>query len=156
MNKFDFISPDDNPAMIAVTNPEWAQATLEALRSLDYKCHQVVDHDEFITQYNQAQYQVVILEDCFDGGALENNHSLHRVQEMSMAQRRHTVFFVLSAQMQTLNAMQAFQLSVHVIVNPAEFHSLPQIVQKCVSDNNLFLHNFRDVQMRIAQGRDSI
>lgn len=154
MKKFEFISPDDNPALIAITDADWAKTVEEALHALDYKCHQVENHDEFITQYNQAQYQVVILEDTFEDGSLEENHSLHRIQEMAMPQRRHTVFFLLSSSLQTLNALQAFQQSIHVIINPAEFHSLPQIIQKSVSDNNLFLHNFRDMQMRIAQGKD--
>jgi hypothetical protein len=53
--------------------------------------------------------------------------------------------------------MQAFQYSVHAIVNREELallgaSILGPIVQRVVSDNDLFLHLFRDTLYRIAQG----
>jgi hypothetical protein len=54
---------------------------------------------------------------------------------------------------QTLHPMQAYQQSVHAVLNPSEIANLDQIVQKVVADNNLFLHIYRDTQNRIAQGK---
>src|SRR3989454_12786750 len=62
---------------------------------------------------------------------------------MPMAQRRHTVFILLGSSVSTLSAIQAFQHSVHAVVNREELgllgpNILGPIVQRVVADNDLF------------------
>ena len=44
--------------------------------------------------------------------------------------------------------MQAFQQSVHAVINSSEIFLLKQLIEKAVADNDLFLHSFREVQTR--------
>jgi hypothetical protein len=67
--------------------------------------------------------------------------------------RRHAVIILLGHEFQSLNLLQAFQQSVHAVVNPHELPSLGQIVQQVVAENNLLLGVFRDTQLHIAQGK---
>jgi hypothetical protein len=73
-------------------------------------------------------------------------------------QRRHAVFLLLGNSFNTLNTLQAFQQSVHAVVNRDEMallgpSILAPIIQRVVSDNDLFLHVYRDTQLQIVQGR---
>ena len=45
--------------------------------------------------------------------------------------------------------MQAFQQSVHAVINSSELFLLKQLIEKSVADNTLFLHNFLDQQTRV-------
>ena len=45
--------------------------------------------------------------------------------------------------------MEAFKHSVHAVINSSEIFLLKQLIEKAVSDNSLFLHNFREVQSSI-------
>jgi hypothetical protein len=44
--------------------------------------------------------------------------------------------------------MQAFQQSVHAVINSSELFLLPQLIEKAVAENTLFLHSFNDAQAR--------
>ena len=49
---------------------------------------------------------------------------------------------------QTFTPLQAFQQSVHAVINSSELFLLKQLIEKAVADNTLFLHNFHEAQAR--------
>ena len=67
--------------------------------------------------------------------------------------RRHAAVVLLGDSFQTLNPMQAFRQSVQAVVGRADLPSLPQVIQKTVADNDLFLRIYREVQSQLAQGK---
>jgi hypothetical protein len=151
--EFDFIGPNDQPALLALSSPELLSETQTVLRELAYKVHAVPTPEDFTHRFSQAQYHIVFIEEGFAGSSLAENPVLQEVQRLPMNQRRHAVFILIGPSFESLNAMQAFQQSVHAVLNPAELASLKQVIQKFVSDNNLFLHLYRDTALRIAQGK---
>jgi hypothetical protein len=150
-DQFDFISPTDKPALLAITTPEWLAIAQAALTEADYKVHNITSHSEFPGRFSQVAYQVVIIEEQFAGTPVNENIALQTLQKMQMALRRHATIILIGASYQTFNALQAFEHSVHAVVNFSEMPLLAQLVQKIVADNDLFLSNFRDVQQRVAQ-----
>ncbi|HSH94617.1 MAG TPA: hypothetical protein VK968_10770, partial [Roseimicrobium sp.] len=72
---------------------------------------------------------------------------------MPMMNRRHSTIILVGPSFQSLHPMQAFQQSVHAVVNPDEIANLAQIVQKVTADNDLFLNAYRETMMRLAQGK---
>jgi|ERR1043166_1630438 hypothetical protein len=152
-DSFEFISPADKPALLAISAPEWLAMAQSAVAELGYKSHAVQTHQDFQTRFNQLQYQIIIIEEIFGGGTAIENTSLHFIQRMPMVQRRHATFFLISDAYETMNVLQAFQQSVHAVINYSEISLLGQIVQKVVGDNDLFYNTYRDIQQRIAQGK---
>ena len=158
MNELEFIGPNDKPALLALSTPEWLDAAKNVLLEIGYKVHAASNHDDFIVRFGRLQYQVVILEDLFASNAPEENLTLQHIQQMPMAQRRHTVFILLGTAFSTLSPIQAFQQSVHAVVNREELGLLGPtilgpIVQRVVADNDLFLNVYRDTHLRMAQGK---
>jgi CheY-like chemotaxis protein len=148
---FDFISMSDKPALIALSNPELINAAKEALNELGYKVHSIDSHEEFGTRFTEVQYQVFIIDELFGGEG--TNLTLHTIQQMPMPQRRHALVILLGSSFETLNAMQAFQQSVHAVVNYSELALLPQLIQKAVTENALFLQTYTETAKRVAQTR---
>lgn len=146
--EFDFLTPDDKPALIGLSTPELQETAKAALDQLGYKVHIAVNHGEFIHRFAQVAYQVVILEELFAATVPEENESLHVIQRMQMSLRRHAVFILFGFSFSTFNPLQAFQQCVHAVVNPSEMFLLIQLIQKAVADNDLFLHTFRAGQNR--------
>jgi hypothetical protein len=151
MEDFEFIGPNDKPALLAITAPEALAAAKTALAGMGYKVHVVDSHLLFETRYNQVAYEVVLIEENFAGGSILDNESLRMVQELPMAQRRNVVFFLIGQTFESLNTMQAFSQSVHCVLNLAELPMLAEVVRKSVAENDMFLSTFRDVQKRIYQ-----
>jgi len=148
--EFDFLTPDDKPALMAISTAELADNAKAALDQLGFKVHAAANHGEFLHKFSQTPYHVVVLEDVFGGGTLEENESLAFIQRIPMGQRRHCVIVLIGAGFATFNPMQAFQQGVHSVVNPSEVFLLIQLIQKAVADNDIFLHSFRQAQNRLC------
>src|SRR5580658_8283524 len=146
---FDFISTGDRPALIAFSTPEWLETAKSALDELGYKVHTAATHSDFLMRFTQVHYQVVVMEERFGALTIEENMALKTLQNMPVNQRRHCTIILLGDTFQTFTPMEAFKHSVHAVINSSEMFLLKQLVEKAVSDNELFLHSFRDVQNRL-------
>lgn len=146
----EFISPSDQPALVGLSNFEWMAAVNEGLGDLGYKVVNAAEHDDFLNKFYRLHYRVVVLDSLFAANTPEENLSLITLQRMQMHQRRHAVFFLMGLEFETMNPMQAFQCSVHAVINPAELPSLKPIIQQVVADNDLFLQVYRDTMMQIT------
>jgi len=151
MEEFDFVGPNDLPALLAITSLEALSAAKAAMATMGYKSHVVETHEQFETRYHQVNYKVVVLEENFAGGSVLENPSLQILQNLPMSQRRHAVFFLIGPTFESLNTLQAFSQSVHCVLNFAELPRLAEGAQKTLADNDLFLGTFNEVQRRVYQ-----
>jgi CheY-like chemotaxis protein len=151
--EFDFTSPTDKPALIGLSSPALQAIVREALEELGYKVHESVNHDDFLQRFGQLQYQIVVVEELFNVEVAADNKALTTLQQMQMGLRRHATVVLVGPSFTTGNSLQAFQQSVHAVINPQDIAELKRIVTQVVSETNLFLATFRDTQSRIAQGK---
>src|SRR6266853_252817 len=147
-NKFDFISATDKPALLAFSTPEWLETAKTALNELGYKVHTAATHSDFLIRFSQIRYQVVVVEELFAANSIAENLTLQALQNMPMTQRRHATIILFGESFQTFTPMQAFQQSVHAVINSSELFLLKQLIEKAVADNNLFLNSYREAQTR--------
>ncbi len=146
--KFDFVSATDKPALLAFSTPEWLEAAKVALTELGYKVHTAATHSDFLIRFSQVRYQVVIVEELFAANSPEENLTLQALQAMQMSQRRHATVILFGDSFQTFTPMQAFQQSVHAVINSSELFLLKQLIEKAISDNTLFLASYREAASR--------
>jgi hypothetical protein len=156
MSNFDFISTTDKPALLAFSTPEWLDTARTALAELGYKVHTAATHGDFLIRFSQVRYQIVVLEECFAANSISENLTLLALQEMPMSQRRHATVLLFGDSFQTFTPMQAFQFSVHAVINSSELFLFKQLIEKAIADNTLFLHSYREAQARmLATGKES-
>jgi len=145
-----FITTADKPALIAFSTPDWLDAVKAVLKELGYKVHTAATHSDFLVRFNQVRYQVVVVEELFCANNLDENSTLKALQNMSMNLRRHATVILLGNSFQTFTPMEAFQQSVHVVINSSEMFMLKQLIEKAVAENTLFLKSFREVQNHVS------
>jgi hypothetical protein len=100
-------------------------------------------------RFSQIQYQVVIVEELFAANNIGENLTLKALQTMPMSQRRHATVILFGDSFQTFTPLQAFQQSVHAVINSSELFLLKQLVEKAIADTTLFLNSFRETQARM-------
>ena len=147
-SKFEFLAASDKPALLAFSTPEWLETARGALTELGFKVHTAATHGDFLIRFSQVRYQVVILEERFAANDISENLTLQALQSMPMNQRRHTTVVLLGDSFQTFTPMQAFQQSVHAVINSSEMFLIKQLIEKALADNTLFLHSYREAQAR--------
>jgi hypothetical protein len=145
-----FITTADKPALIAFSTPDWLDTVKAALNELGYKVHAAVTHSDFLVRFTQVRYQVVVIEEQFAANSLNENESVKALQNMSMSDRRHATVILLGNSFQTFAPMEAFQQSVHAVINASEIFMLKQLIEKAVAENALFLQSYREIQRRVA------
>jgi hypothetical protein len=155
-DRFEFIGANDKPALLAFSTPEWMDAAKAALQELGYKVHTAATHSDFLIRFSQVRYQVVVLEECFAANTIEENLTLRSLQAMQMTQRRHATVILFGNSFQTFTPMQAFQQSVHAVINSSELFLLKQLIEKAVADTAMFLFNFREVQNRVYSSSNKV
>lgn len=138
--EFEFIRPEDKPALLGITNPDYLAIAQAVLGELEYKIHIPLTHEDFLLRFAQIQYQVVLIEECFQCAGPEENISLRALQSMSMPLRRHATILLIGSDFQTMNPMEGFQQSVHAVINPTDLLNLSGVIQKVTADNSIFLH----------------
>jgi hypothetical protein len=148
-DQFDFIGAADKPVLLAFSSPEWLEGVKTAMQELGYKIHTAATHSDFLVRFSQVRYQVVILEERFAANTLEENLTLRALQEMPMSQRRHATIILFGESFQTFTPMQAFQQSVHAVINSSEMFLIKQLIEKAVADNAMFLQSYHEVQTRM-------
>jgi hypothetical protein len=149
MSNFDFISTSDKPALLAFSTPEWLDTARTALAELGYKVHTAATHGDFLIRFSQVRYQIVVVEECFAANSIAENLTLLALQEMPMSQRRHATVLLFGDSFQTFTPMQAFQFSVHAVINSSELFLFKQLIEKAIADNTLFMHSYREAQARL-------
>ena len=140
----EFIGPSDRGALVALSTADFATQAREALLRLGYKVHQAGDAEEFATRFGQVEYQVVVLDEQFGTATPGESEVLARLQKMPMNARRHATIILIGSNVQTMNSMQAFQQSVHAVINYTDFSSLEELVPKIVQETELLLRAYRE------------
>jgi 2-polyprenyl-6-methoxyphenol hydroxylase-like FAD-dependent oxidoreductase len=153
MAEFEFIRPEDKPALLAMCNEEWTASVKAVVDELGYKSLEAANEADFLTRFSSIQFQLVIIDELFCAATPAENTTLQSLQVMPMSVRRHATIILIGDSFQTMHPLQAFQQSVHAVVNRADAATLAQIIQPVIADNSLFLHTFRDTQRRIAEGK---
>jgi hypothetical protein len=148
-DRFEFVSTSDKPALLAFSTPEWLEAAKTALVELGYKVHTAATHGDFLVRFSQIRYQVVIVEELFAANNMAENLTLKALQSMPIGQRRHATVILFGESFQTFTPLQAFQQSVHAVINSSELFLLKQLIEKAIADNTLFFHSYRETQARM-------
>src|SRR5215469_8157216 len=148
-SQFEFVSATDKPALLAFSTPDWLEAARNALAELGYKVHTAATHGDFLIRFSQVRYNVVMIEERFAANDITENLTLQAMQRMPMSQRRHATVILVGDSFQTFTPMQAFQQSVHAVINSSELFLLKQLIEKTIAENEIFLHTLLETQSRV-------
>ncbi|MBM3876335.1 MAG: hypothetical protein FJ386_06410 [Verrucomicrobia bacterium] len=149
----DFLASGDKPALLALSDHELLSNMQSVLASLEYKMHVAADHEEFDRLFSGVQYPIVVIEDLFCATTRAENRTLTMLQHMPMQLRRHAVVVLIGDSYETMNTMQAYQLSVHAVVHRGDLPGFGRILLKTLAENDFFLSTYRDIQNRLAIGQ---
>ena len=150
--ELELVGTSDKPALLALSTVEWLATAKASLKQIGYKVHTAGSHEDFVVRFGRVNYELVILEELFAANSIADNYSLQYLQHLPMSRRRHAVSLLIATEAQTLNPMQAFQVSMHAVINPAELSQLQPVVQQVVANHDMFMKSYRDTEARLARG----
>ena len=141
--KMDFFELGDKTSLICgdSSTREAAKATL---REFGYKFHIAETPELAIERMRYTNYDCIIVQENFAGSSLRSNAVLNYLTPLPMAQRRHSFVCLVGPSFETLDAMQAFAQSVHLVLNPADLPNLTAILKKGLAEFELLYRAYKD------------
>lgn len=142
-SKMDFFELGDKTSLLC-TDAATTEHARAALRELGYKCHVAETAELAIERIRYTPYDVVIIHENFAGTSLFSNSLLNHLATLPMPQRRHSFVCVIGSSFKTLDAMQAFTQSVHLVVHPGDLPNLTAILKKSTAEFVLLYKVYND------------
>ena len=96
-------------------------------------------------------YDLIIISDNFGGTTLATNPVLNYLAPLPMAQRRNNFVVLIGDSFRTLDAMQAYTQSVHLVVNPTDLTNMGPILKKSLADFEVFYRVYRSVLVETGE-----
>jgi len=150
----DFFELGDKTALVCA-EPGVVESTWKTLKEMGFKVHFSSDEDDAIERLRYTQYNCVIVQEDLAGKPLEMNEVMNYLSTLPMAQRRNTFVCLLGESFRTLNAIQAFTLSVHVVVNPSDLPNLTASLKKSLVEFDRTYRVYRIVMDSMGERRTS-
>jgi len=138
----DFFELGDKTSLIcADTNT--THRVRDTLKELAYKTHTTSSDEEALERLRYTQYNCIVIQEDFAGSSLKSNAVVNYLASLPMLQRRNSFICLIGDSFKTLDAMQAFAQSVHVVVNPLDLPNLTAILKKGLAEFELMYRMYR-------------
>ncbi len=132
-------------ALIAVDDGDRKGEVSAALQELGYRVHIAASADDGRDRLRKANYDVVVIDQAFQGGTLLDNPLLQLLQSMPMTARRYMLVALLGSEFKTLDNMTAFSQSVNAVVNYNDVAQVKAVFERAIAENDQFLRVIRTV-----------
>src|SRR6266704_2105655 len=140
--KADFFDLGDKTSLICADSAttDVAKATL---RELGFKCHTAETAELAIERMRYNNYDCIIVHENFAGSSLRSNAVLNYLAPLPMEQRRYSFVCLIGPSFKTLDAMQAYAQSVHLVLNPADLPNFAAILKKGLAEFELLYRAYK-------------
>ncbi len=147
--RFDIFEPGDLTALVCIDQPEYQEQVVEALSSMDYKIHVGLFPEDISLKLKTHVYDVVVIDEHFNGCYLGNNAVLYEAINLHPNQRRNQFITLIGTSVMTNDEMMAFIFSVDLCFNVNDLANLKPVLRRGVARQKEFFHVFIE-QVRVA------
>jgi CheY-like chemotaxis protein len=136
---------DARPALVCVDDASRQAAVTSALKELGYAPETPSSADNALDRMRKTAYEVVVVDETFDGATALDNGVLKGLGAMSMMVRRYMFVALIGKSVPTLDNATAFARSVNAVFSYGDLDQLAPILQRAIADNDAFYRVFREV-----------
>ena len=135
---------DEDDKVALVLDQENGDFWVNTLTDMGYKIQTANSEDHAIHKIKFTGFDLVILHENYQSTPFRENAVYKYLLNLPMSQRRWIFFVLVGAAFKSLNNMEAFSLSVNVVINEKDFDKAKVILRKSMTDNDHFYKVFRE------------
>lgn len=148
---FDFIGADTQTALVCESNPEMKEKFISALTTMNYHVTASASGREALKNMRFNVYDLVVLNEGFDGTDENSNEVLKYLQNMAAATRRNIFVVLVTDKYRTMDNMMAFNKSVNILINKNNIDDFAAIIKQGVDDNRAFYSIFKESLKKLGR-----
>jgi hypothetical protein len=148
--KIEFFELGDKTALICADS-ETTEVAKATLRELEFKAHIAETPEVAVERIRYTAYDCIIVHENFAGSSLRANSVLNHLAPLPMSQRRYSFVCLVGSSFKTLDAMQAFTHSVHLVLNPVDLPNLGPILKKGLAEFELLYRAYKETLAALGE-----
>ena len=137
-HRIDLFEPGDKTGLICVDVPEVQRLVVENLTEIEYKIHTGLFLEDILLKLQTHSYDVVVVAEHFNASNKENNPILDAIRNIPANQRRGQMVVLVGSSVHTDSEMDAWALSVDLVLNLSDVPNLKHVVRRAVTRRNSF------------------
>lgn len=138
----DFFELGDKTSIVCA-DAATTELVRNSLKDLGFKIHFADSEDGALDRIRYTQYHCIVIHENFAGSTLQSNAVMQYLTPLPMALRRNSFVCLIGDSFNTLDAMQAFAQSVHVVVNSLDLPNLTAILKKGLAEFEMAYRVYR-------------
>jgi len=146
----DFFEVGDRTSLICA-DPGTTEVVRTTIRELGFKFHTAETPELAVERMRYTDYDCIVTHENFAGGSLKSNAVLNYLTPLAMNQRRNSFVCLIGPSFKTLDAMQAFAQSVHLVLNPVDLPNFTAILKKGLSEFDLLYRAYRETMEGLGE-----
>lgn len=141
----EFLEVGERGALICGDGP-YTERLREILEGMEFTCHVAASPEQAIERMTVTTYDAICVAlDSGESSGPESSAILRHLSLLPMLQRRSAYTVLIGDAVRTLDAMQAFGHSVHLVLNAADIGSIGPILKKGVAEFDRLYTTYRSV-----------
>jgi len=141
---FDFLEEEGKTVLLCEADPKHLQMIKEPLEMMEYHITEPGSIREALRKMKYHLYDLVLLNERFDGSEPDSNGLLIYLERMAMDIRRDIYVALISERYPTMDYMSAFLKSVNLIINSKDLSSLDRILTRGINERDMFYDVFKE------------
>ncbi len=148
---FDFVEEEGKTALVCESDPEIKKALTDALDLMEYHTTDAENIRDALTKMRYHTYDLILVRDSFDSSNPDENGVLVYLERLPMTIRRNIFVALISDRFRTMDNMMAFNKSVNIIINTDNVSDSEKIIQRGITDNDLFFRVYKETLKKIGR-----
>jgi CheY-like chemotaxis protein len=148
---FDFVEAEGETALICESDPTFREKISAALKQLGYMITESDTAKDALKKMRFHTYDIVIVNERFEGAAPEENDVLRYLENLAMVTRRDIFVALISDRFRTMDNMAAFNKSVNMVLNTKNIEDAGTILKGAISENVSFYRVYKDTLKKMGK-----
>ncbi len=151
LKPFDFLEEGVETALICEQDEAVKEKIGSALQEMNYNITDAASTRDALKYMRFHHFDLVVLNEGFDGGDPESNYVLRYVAQLSTRVRRDVFVILVGDGFATGDSMTAFNKSVNFVLNPEDVDELERILKLSLADHEEFYRMLRDTMKKVGR-----
>jgi predicted Zn finger-like uncharacterized protein len=138
LEPFEFLEAGVETALICEHDEAHIEKIRSALENMDYNITEAPSTRDALKYMRFHTFELVVLDEGFDGGDPESNYVLNYLSQIPMLNRRHIYIVLVGSTFRSGDKMIAFNKSVNLVLNYENLDDFERILRQALADNQEF------------------
>jgi hypothetical protein len=135
-------------ALVCISDDSRTDMVAGVLKQLDFYVSTARTARPALARLSHNRYDMVIVDEIFDGSKPSDNLLLHHIQLLPMHVRRSFFMCLMSEVLPSLDRFLAFRMGVDVILNTSDLEKLKIVLVREMKDHSNFYRAYNDELVR--------